>query len=148
MTSISNDDKKKIRVLVVEDRENWRNTFCELLKDLGYEPIQATCGDEFENKAPDTDVVILDISMPRRAGDRESKTTGLDVLLKLQSDYPEHIGIQHPIVRSMWGREDFRDTPYVRAKVDDKHWVSRNMPSASLLDLIEKVVSRLSGGGN
>jgi len=147
MTLIDITSKDKIRVLVVEDRENWRNTFCALLEDIGYKPIQATCGDEFEEKALGTDVVVLDISMPKSVGDRESETTGLDVLLRLQKRYPDHMGIQHPIVRSMWDREEFRDTQYANAKVDDNYWVSRNMPSASLLNLIEKIVSMLPGGG-
>ena len=144
MTPICHEHETKIRVLVVEDRENWRTTFCELLDDLGYEPVQATCGEQFIEMAPKADVIVLDISMPMMPGDRESKTTGLEVLLRLQSDYPGHVGIQHPIVRSMWEREDFRGTLYERTKVDNDHWVSRNMPSVCLLDLITQAERRLS----
>jgi CheY-like chemotaxis protein len=132
---------KRTTVLVVEDRENWRKTICELLGSLDFEVLQASCGQEFRERALAADVILLDISMPMAPGGPESKTAGLDVLLQLQEEHPGHAAIASPIVRSMWIPDDFKDwPPFKRLKYGG--WVSRNEPTASLLDMIEKASTR------
>jgi CheY-like chemotaxis protein len=131
-----NDSMTKT-ILVVEDRTNWRTTFCNLLTNLGYQVMEAKCGNEFREKAENVDVIILDISMPMEPNGEEIKTAGLDVLIELQQKYPEHPAIQNPIVRSMWEVDDFFGPKYKSVNVSDARWCSRNIPSAELLELIE-----------
>jgi DNA-binding NtrC family response regulator len=40
----------KKTILVVEDRENWRRSFCRLLEDMGYNVMEARYGSEFKEK--------------------------------------------------------------------------------------------------
>ena len=134
---LKNSEAEKKTVLVVEDRENWRTTFCNLLSNMNYHVLEATCGQEFKEKAPTADVIILDISMPIEPDGEEVKTAGLDMLIELQKGYPKHPGIQNPIVRSMWEKEDFIGTKYKQVKVSDERWCSRNITSAELINLIE-----------
>ena len=134
------------KVLVVEDRENWRLSFCDLLADMGYAVLEAKCGKDFCALAEDADVIVLDISMPMEPGSIESKTTGLEVLIELQKKYTRAIALQNPIVRSMWLREDFTGTRFEEARIPEGYWVSRNLPTAELLDLIRSVESKSSEG--
>lgn len=133
-------NSKAKTILVVEDRRNWRTTFCNLLTNLGYQVMEATCGNEFRDKAEDADVIILDISMPMEQNGEEIKTAGLDVLVELQNEekFRNHPAIQNPIVRSMWEQEDFFGPRYEKVNVHDERWCSRNIPSAELLELIEE----------
>lgn len=134
-------------VLVVEDRENWRTTFSELLEDLGYNVRQAGCGGEFMESATKTDVnvIVLDISMPYEPGGVESRTAGLEALLHLQENYPDHPAVQNPIVRSMLERSDFKGTKLDAVRVDPRRWVSRNYTNASMLKLISEVAAITQG---
>jgi len=141
MTSAATPQRRKTQVLVAEDRGNWRETFCMLLRHRGYEPLEATCGLELEEKAPHADVIVLDISMPMDQNDEETSATGLEVLMRLQLAHEHHIGIQHPIVRSMWDRSYFENTPYEHAKVETRYWVDRQTPFSDLIELIAKVQS-------
>ena len=130
-------------ILVVEDRENWRETFCGLLEDYGYDVIQATCGEEFRENAEKADVIMLDISMPMTKNGDEIKTTGLDILIDLQEKFPFHKAIQSPIIRSMWERHNFIGTKYYDVKVRNGGWCSRNKPNADLLALVEDKLENL-----
>ena len=134
---IENVERKAKTILIVEDRENWRTTFCNLLSNLGYQVIEAKCGNEFREKAEKADVIILDISMPMEQNGEEIKTAGLDVLIELQQKFTENPAIKNPIVRSMWEKEDFFGTKYKNVNVLDDRWCSRNIPCAELLELIE-----------
>jgi CheY-like chemotaxis protein len=134
-------EDKRTTVLVVEDREDWRKTICQLLESLDFGVLEASCGQEFREHAPAADVILLDIAMPMVPGGAESTTAGLDVLLQLQEEHPGHTAIAQPIVRSMWIPEDFKDWPLFKI-VTYGGWVSRNEPTASLLDMIEKASTR------
>lgn len=127
----------KKKVLVVEDRENWRTTFGNFLKKLGYHVMYALNGRTFRAQAEKADVIIVDISMPMEPGQEEIKTAGLDVLMELQEEFPGHPAIQNPIIRSMWDRGDFKNSRYENANVADGRWCSRNVTIAKLLELIE-----------
>jgi CheY-like chemotaxis protein len=127
-----------ITVLVVEDNDNWRTTFCNWLKFKGYGAIEAASGNEFEELAHKADVIILDINLPLDPNGPEVRTAGLDVLLKLQKENPEHFAIQNPIVRSMWNRKLFGDK-YKNVNVKPEMWKSREAPLAELAELIRQL---------
>jgi CheY-like chemotaxis protein len=129
----------KPRILVVDDA-SWREDFCLVLNDLGFDALQATCGTEFAERAPNSDIIILDIEMPMTPNGRKISTAGLDVLLELQRQYPSHPAIQNPIIRSMWNREVFNETPLRHATIAVEHWIPRITPLAELLDLIRNIV--------
>jgi CheY-like chemotaxis protein len=131
----------KTKILVVEDNDNWRNTFCNWLRFQGYDVLEAACGIEFEQQAPQADVIIMDINMPMERNGPEKRTVGMDVLLKLQKEYMDHPAIQNPIVRSMWSRNLFTGDRYRGVKVKEEMWKSREAPIAELSALIKKIES-------
>ncbi len=129
-------------VLVVEDRPNWRTTFCRWLGRRGFTVTEATCASEFRRKALHADVIVLDISIPLEPNGIEVGTAGLDTLLELQNQYPQHPAISNPIIRSMWSQDLFG--PRYQAliqRVPRERWCSREVPVSELRALIEKTLS-------
>jgi len=62
-------DKKKYRILVVDDEKSNRTLFRDMLGCIGYDIETAADGHEaLEKIGPDTDLVLLDIMMPRKNG--------------------------------------------------------------------------------
>jgi len=58
-------------VLLVDDDEEVRQTLAEMLEELGYTVIQATCGSEalsLLDMTPELDILVTDVRMPGMSG--------------------------------------------------------------------------------
>lgn len=75
--------ESEMRILVVDDDEQFRSVLAEMLADEGYEILQAGDGDValtlLENNS--VDLVIMDIFMPNREG--------IETIVHLQKRYPD-----------------------------------------------------------
>ncbi|MEK7595724.1 MAG: response regulator transcription factor [Patescibacteria group bacterium] len=60
----------KKKILIIEDEINIREVYAEVLKDAGYEVLQAGNGQEGYEKAlsSDWDLMLLDIMLPKKDG--------------------------------------------------------------------------------
>lgn len=132
-------------ILVVEDRPNWRESFCEWLRAQDFHVVEATCGVEFKRKAASADVIILDIAIPMQPNGPEDNTAGLDVLIELQKEYPDHKAIHNPIIRSMWSPDLFgpRYHTITESVPALRRWCSREVPVAELKALIDETMLTL-----
>jgi hypothetical protein len=100
---------------------------------------EATCASEFRRRAVNADVIVLDIAIPLEPNGMEVGTAGLDTLLELQQQHPDHPAIHNPIIRSMWSQDLFG--PRYQAiiqRVPRERWCSREVPVSELHALIEK----------
>jgi hypothetical protein len=82
---------------------------------------------------------VLDIAIPLEPNGMEVGTAGLDTLLELQQQHPDHPAIHNPIIRSMWSQDLFG--PRYQAiiqRVPRERWCSREVPVSELYTLIEK----------
>src|SRR5262245_26796283 len=73
-------DDRRMRILVVDDSEDIRDSFCLVLEEDGYEVLTASSGQEAIDKtrASRPDLILLDLVMPGM--------DGLEVLTRLRSD--------------------------------------------------------------
>lgn len=88
-------DKKKI--LIIEDDQDIRELYAEVLRDAGFEVIEAVDGQSGMEKAlnGDYDLLILDIMLP--------KTDGLSILRQVKEN--EHLKHKHVVMLTNLGRE-------------------------------------------
>jgi len=72
-----------VRILVIDDNDQFREMLCDVLKREGYEIVMARDGKEgtdLYRKEP-TDLVITDVNMPEKSGQ--------EVIFELQRDFPD-----------------------------------------------------------
>ncbi len=74
---------KKLRILIVDDEEDVRETLCENLLACGFEVTSAVDGIDAEQQMGKSlpDLVITDIIMPRREG--------LETITEIRKKYPQ-----------------------------------------------------------
>lgn len=77
------EERKKIRILTIEDEELLREYVCDYLEDIGFVTLQADNGrrgmELIRSEMPD--LVLTDLRMP--------EMNGLDVLAIMQKEFPE-----------------------------------------------------------
>ncbi|HEU5074838.1 MAG TPA: response regulator, partial [Polyangiaceae bacterium] len=71
----------KARVLVVDDEAPVRFTVAEVLRDAGFDVLEADSVEAARGPAPDQDVIVTDLSMPG--------ASGLDLLAWVRERCPE-----------------------------------------------------------
>ena len=71
------------RILIIDDNDEFRKLFVEVLENVGYEVCDASSGDEgidvYREKKPD--LVITDIIMPEKEG--------VETMLDLKKEFPD-----------------------------------------------------------
>jgi DNA-binding response OmpR family regulator len=74
---------KKLRILIVDDEADVRDTLCENLLACGFEATSAVDGIDAEHQMSENlpDLVITDIIMPRREG--------LETIVEIRRKYPQ-----------------------------------------------------------
>jgi len=80
-------DKPTVRVLVVDDYENWRVLLKSILEDDGHEVVTASTHSEAKEELRDStfDVVILDM---RLVDDQKYNVEGMKLLKKIKGKAP------------------------------------------------------------
>lgn len=113
-------------ILIVEDNTEFRETVVELLKDAGYETIQAGHGKEALEilKTKHVDLVLSDIKMP--------VMDGLDLLKNIQS-----LGDDRPKVVMMTGYSIF--TKEEAVKVGAENLIEKTSLSQTLIQLLSNI---------
>lgn len=79
----SPDQKFPARILVVDDSDLLRDTFCDLLESAGYETLQASTGAECLRIVAEVpvDLVLLDVVLPDQSG--------IDVCRQIKTNEPD-----------------------------------------------------------
>ncbi|HPE21297.1 MAG TPA: response regulator, partial [Candidatus Mcinerneyibacteriales bacterium] len=109
------DDKKKMKVLVVDDELPLLEVMQDILRELGYHCIGASDGLEaleVVRSTPDIDIVISDIKMPRLSGLNLVKTLSEerpDIITIIMTGYIDS-DILVSVLRA--GAYDFLPKPY------------------------------------
>lgn len=114
-------------VLVVDDEESLADMYVERLSMTGdYEVIVAYGGEEALEKAPDSDVVLLDRRMPHMSGD--------EVLKEIRE---RELGCQIVMVTAVEPDVDIVD-------MDFDHYVVKPLSEEMLPEIVEYVLARNS----
>ena len=72
-----------VRILVIDDNDQFREMLCECLKSEGYEVVAACDGKEGIDlyRKELTDLIITDVNMPEKSGP--------ELIFELQKDFPD-----------------------------------------------------------
>lgn len=129
------EGKKKI--LVAEDTKNIRDIIVFMLKNRGYEIIEAVNGLQAEQKAKaeKPDLIVLDVMMPDK--------TGFEVCSELK-DNPEYKDIKVIMVTAVakgTGKED----EYWKEKSRADDFISKPFRAQDLVARIEKLLAAKAG---
>ena len=113
MANSTDAGKRKLQILVVDDKPDVAMMLAMLLKTMGHEAQQAYSG----NEAVDTgrqrrpDLVFLDISLP--------DIDGYEVARRLRDD----VGLDHTVLIALSGYAE--DEERFASSAFDRHWSSR-----------------------
>jgi CheY-like chemotaxis protein len=135
------------RVLVVEDDKGIRAVLADWLA-AGYDAVFATCQAECleQLRAPDFDLVLLDLQLPLRSGDMSpGKQVGLEILREIRKRGLTQRGsatLLPVIVMTAHGSETLTAQVLVEYKAND--YIPKPFASA---DLTHKIENALGGEG-
>jgi chemosensory pili system protein ChpA (sensor histidine kinase/response regulator) len=128
---------KKVRILVADDTELFRNLMEELLTRKGYEVLLAKDGLEalqmIKHELPDLDVVLLDLLMP--------KMTGFDVLREVRKG---KLGQSLPVLCIT---NVFKDPQQIETlqKMGANGFMSKDLTPAQIVERIEFTLAEAAG---
>src|SRR5262245_48586917 len=102
------------RILVADDSTDWSKPFCDFLNQRGYRARSVATGNELftsvRNAPNEYDVLIVDNSMPEKAGEEEIAYCGVRMLGLLVTHFssqpPLPAVLDHVIIRSIYSRQD------------------------------------------
>jgi len=128
---------KKVRILVADDTELFRNLMEELLTRKGYEVLLAKDGLEalqmLKHELPDLDLVLLDLLMP--------KMTGFDVLREVRKG---KLGQSLPVLCIT---NVFKDPQQIETlqKMGATGFMSKDLTPAQIVERIEFTLAEAAG---
>lgn len=115
------------KILVVEDRQDFRVILSLILRPLGHEIVEAESGREGIEKALNEapDLIIMDLALPGM--------DGIDTTIRLkQNPRTAHIPV---IAYTVWG-EEFKEQALKAGMV---HFLRKTAPPQALIEVIEKL---------
>lgn len=122
------------KILVVEDRQDFRVILSLILRPLGHEIVEAESGREGIEKALNEapDLIIMDLALPGM--------DGIETTIKLkQNPKTAHIPV---IAYTVWG-EEFKEKALKAGMV---HFLRKTDPPQTLTEMIEKLLSTIAQG--
>lgn len=117
------------KILVVEDRQDFRIILSLILRPLGHEIVEAENGQEGIEKALNEapDLIIMDLALPGM--------DGIETTIKLkQNPRTAHIPV---IAYTVWG-EEFKEKALKAGMV---HFLRKTAPPQALKEVIEKLLA-------
>lgn len=117
------------KILVVEDRQDFRIILSLILRPLGHKIVEAENGQEGIEKALNEapDLIIMDLALPGM--------DGIETTIKLkQNPRTAHIPV---IAYTVWG-EEFKEKALKAGMV---HFLGKTAPPQALKEMIEKLLA-------